>query len=84
MRASGVLEEHLAFVEEWLANWRLNVNEQKCKHVTFSLRPKMCEPIKLNNIPWHSFGQKVHAEKTLIKQNNWHENKGNKFKVTFN
>ena len=37
-------------VEEWLVNLRINVNEQKCQHVTFSLRRKMFQPIKMNNI----------------------------------
>ncbi len=30
--ASAKLEEHLKVVEEWLATWRIRVNEQKCKH----------------------------------------------------
>lgn len=48
--ASMVLNEHLRMVETWLSNWRIKVNEQKCKHVTFSLRPDTCPPVSLNNI----------------------------------
>ena len=48
--ASMILNEHLRDVETWLSNWRIKVNEQKCKHVTFSLRPENCPSISLNNV----------------------------------
>ena len=48
--ATKVLQQHLKQIEEWLAKWRIKVNENKCKHITFTLRPKTCPTVKLNNV----------------------------------
>ncbi len=48
--ASRNLNNHLKYVETWLKNWRIRVNELKSKHVTFSLRRGDCPPITLNNV----------------------------------
>ena len=49
-RAAKTISDHLLLIEEWLENWRIKVNEQKCKHVTFTLRPQSCPAIRLNGI----------------------------------
>ena len=49
-KVSKSILDHLILIEEWLANWRIKVNEQKCKHVTFKLRPQTSPAIRLNGI----------------------------------
>lgn len=51
LQATSQLARHLVNVEKWLSDWRIKVNEQKCKHVTFTLNKKDCPPLTLNNIP---------------------------------
>lgn len=41
--------DHWMLSEEWLANWKIKFNEQKCKHVTLTL-PQTYPAIKLNGI----------------------------------
>jgi len=54
--ASRVLQEHLFKIEDWLTKWRINVNESKSAHITFSLNKRTCPMVKLNNktIPQHN------------------------------
>jgi len=33
----------------WLSVWRIKINEQKCKHITFVLNRQTCPPLSLNN-----------------------------------
>lgn len=47
--ASQHLQEYILQMEQWLKLWRIKVNEQKCVHVTFTLRKETCPPIFLNN-----------------------------------
>jgi len=35
-------------VERWLSDWRIEINEQKCKHITFTLNRQTC-PLSTNN-----------------------------------
>ena len=48
--ASRVLSAHLRVVESWFNKWRIKVNEQKSRHVTFALRTENCAPVTLNNV----------------------------------
>ncbi|KAH8373685.1 hypothetical protein KR093_003287, partial [Drosophila rubida] len=48
-QATAQLAAHLVAVEKWLSDWRIEVNEQKCKHVTFTLNRQDCPPLTLNN-----------------------------------
>ena len=50
LEASSILQSHLKLVETWLSKWRIKVNEQKSKHITFTLRQNTCQEIKLNGI----------------------------------
>ncbi|KAH8304185.1 hypothetical protein KR059_003036, partial [Drosophila kikkawai] len=36
VRATAQLANHLKVVEKWLSDWRIKINEQKCKHITFT------------------------------------------------
>jgi len=49
MKATAQLSLHLVDVEKWLSDWRIKVNEQKCKHVTFTLNRQSCPPLTLKN-----------------------------------
>ncbi|MXP61690.1 reverse transcriptase family protein [Pantoea sp. Taur] len=49
--ASYQLQRHLSLIEVWCNQWRIKVNELKCKHVTFTLRRKSCPPIFFNDTP---------------------------------
>ena len=53
--ASQRLQNHISLLEDWLAKWRIAVNEQKCVHITFTLRRQTCPPVQTNmlNIPQH-------------------------------
>lgn len=49
MQATTQLATHLLSVGKWLSDWRIKVNEQKCKHVTFTLNRQDCPSLTLNN-----------------------------------
>lgn len=46
--ATTQLANHLMVVEKWLSDWRIKINEQKCKHITFTLNRQTCPPLYLN------------------------------------
>lgn len=48
-QATMQLALHLVTIEKWLSDWRIKVNEQKSKHVTFTLNRQDCPPLLLNN-----------------------------------
>lgn len=50
IKATALLSRHLTSVERWLADWRISINVQKCKQVTFTLNKQTCPPLVLNNI----------------------------------
>lgn len=50
IKASSQLAIYLVDVEKWLSDWRIKVNEQKCKQVTFTLNRQDCPPLTLNNV----------------------------------
>jgi len=41
-QASAQLAAHLDVVEKWDSDWRIKVNEQKCKQVAFTLNRRNC------------------------------------------
>lgn len=49
IEASNQLQHHVAQVEKWANLWGIKINEQKCTHVTFTLRKETCSPILINN-----------------------------------
>lgn len=48
-QATAQLALYLAHIEKWLSDWRIKVNKQKCKHVTFTLNKQDCPSLILNN-----------------------------------
>lgn len=48
--AHKMLDNHMRLIETWLSSWRIKVNENKCKQVTFTLNQGSCPAIRLNNI----------------------------------
>lgn len=54
--ASIILQRHVLQLEGWLDKWKIKVNEQKCIHVTFTLRRETCPQIRINNqlVPQHT------------------------------
>jgi hypothetical protein len=46
--ASSYLQRHLLQVEKWLRRWRIQANEKKSTHVTFSLKRGTCPAVTLN------------------------------------
>ena len=57
--ASMILQDHIFQLEEWLERWKIKVNEQKCMHITFTLRRQSCSPIRINN---HNIPQHTHVK----------------------
>ena len=49
--ASLNLQSHLSLIEHWCNKWRIQVNESKSKHITFTLRRNSCPPVYFNSIP---------------------------------
>ena len=51
--ASTNLQTHLQSIEKWTRKWKIKINEEKSKHVTFSLRRGNCPQLIFNqtNIP---------------------------------
>lgn len=54
--ASNILQTHISQLEDWLERWKIKVNDQKCIHITFTLRRETCPPVQINNqnIPQHT------------------------------
>jgi len=46
--ASANLQDHLHSIENWTRKWRLKINENKSKHITFTLRRGQCPPVYIN------------------------------------
>lgn len=49
--ASAKLQNNLHMVEKWLRKWRLQVNNLKSVHVTFTMKRGTCPLVTLNNTP---------------------------------
>ncbi|KAH8315910.1 hypothetical protein KR074_001816, partial [Drosophila pseudoananassae] len=49
-QATTQLANHLTIVERWLSDWRIKINEQKCKHIKFTLNRQTCPPLLLNGM----------------------------------
>jgi hypothetical protein len=51
--ASANLQTHLQSIEKWNRKWKIKINEEKSKHVTFTLRRGNCPQFIFNqtNIP---------------------------------
>lgn len=48
--AVSQLEQQLRHIEDWLAQWRIKVNEEKCRHVTFTLNRSPSPSISLHGV----------------------------------
>lgn len=48
--ASANLQDHLFQLEDWLKRWRVQINQSKSQHVTFTLRKAQCPPVLINEI----------------------------------
>lgn len=48
IQASAKLALHLVDVEKWLSDWRIKVNEQKSKQVTFTVKKQDWPSLSLN------------------------------------
>jgi len=46
--ASLNLQEHLHVSEKWPRKWKINVNESKSWHITFTLRKGHCPAVNIN------------------------------------
>jgi hypothetical protein len=46
--ASHNLQAHLHNTEKWFRKWKLQINENKSTHITFSLRQGQCPPVYIN------------------------------------
>jgi hypothetical protein len=46
--ASANLQTHLQSIEKWTRRWKIKINEEKSKHVTFTLSRRICPPLLLN------------------------------------
>ena len=42
------LQDHLHNIEKWLQKWKMEVNETKSTHTTFTLRKGQCPPVCIN------------------------------------
>jgi len=72
MQATAQLALHLVDVEKWLSNWRIKVNEQKCKHVTFTLN-RQSPPLTLNNTLLLQANEVTYLGVHLVRRLTWHQ-----------
>ena len=49
--ASSNLQMHLNHLSKWYEKWRVQINQNKSVHTTFTLKQGICPNITLNNIP---------------------------------
>ena len=49
--ASNLIQVHLNLLQTWYKDWGIKINESKSAHCTFTLRPRNCPTITLNNLP---------------------------------
>lgn len=54
---SGNLQIHLFLIEKWLTFWTRNVNSQKSKHITFTLKKEIYPSVTIlgGNIPQETY-----------------------------
>ena len=48
-QASHILQQHLDSVYEWCTLWKVQLNNTKSQHITFTLRRQTCPPVHINN-----------------------------------
>jgi hypothetical protein len=48
--ASQILQTTLLAIQSWLRDWRINANETKSVHVTFTTRRDTCPPVHINDV----------------------------------
>lgn len=46
--ASNKLQEHINKIQDWCNKWKIKINDDKSKHITFALRRDVCPQIQLN------------------------------------
>ena len=51
VRAYGKLQHHLNLLQNWLEQWRIEVNPTKSAQVTFSTRRGICPPVNFTILP---------------------------------
>jgi len=49
--ASNLIQLHLNLLQTWYNDWGIKINELKSAHCTFTLKPRNCPSITLNNLP---------------------------------
>jgi len=49
--ATVQLPDHLVVVEKWLSDWRIKINKQKCKHITFTFNRQSCPAKQYSDPP---------------------------------
>jgi hypothetical protein len=75
--ASQKLQTYLLAIQNWFKKWRLNVNEPKSIHVTFTTRRETClqeEDVKYldRRLTWHThFFAKRKQLKIIFTKMNW-------------
>ena len=48
-QATRNLQNHIVELQSWLKLWRIKVNENKCTHVTFTLRRETCPEVFISD-----------------------------------
>ena len=69
--ASNNLQDALNDLQDWLKKWRIKVNENKSKHIVFTLRKENCPPVTLNNIRLTEVEHVKYLGLTLDKKLTW-------------
>jgi len=73
-RATPQLANHLFDEERLLSDLGVTINEQKCKHITFTLNRQTCPPLSLNRtqIPQPLFKVELEPDSRVLKKNEVH------------
>lgn len=83
--ASQILQTSLNSIAESLEKWRIQVNEGKSAHVTFTLKSDTCPPVSLNNVVLHQASEVNYLGMYLDRRLTWQSHIwNNRLNLNFN
>jgi hypothetical protein len=69
--ASARLQSHLHLLQEWTAKWRIQINDRKSAHITFTNRQCNCPAVTFNNTPLPTVTEVKYLGLTLDRKLTW-------------
>jgi hypothetical protein len=70
--ASQKLQQHLNLLQNWMEQWKITVNHEKSKQITFTTRRTICPQVSINNFPIPIKQEVKYLRLHLNKKLTWH------------